>query len=380
MAWHWRCKRKTRSATSWISYSTSVFPICLLQSAQGSPPPLPAQVALAASAGSSPDLMRVIARAWSAASSCLSGIGPRSRTARMFFLAGYSQAAIRGLLGSNHRVARPAFKGSALSRKRAKFRRLSAGDGGVCACPRGIVTNPVAAPRRLRALYRTCRAALRVSMLAGAGSDQTPRGEMWAVDLEPCAPRFSGGAEVTGNSGDPRPDTLSDAHSLSNRVMRARRGSGICFGTGSSNTTVCNAHESRKAQPITPRRIEVSVCRWIDFLTPGGDLSESPVTHPAICLSSQRSVLGGGGNRTNAIRAVITWTASPLSVKNLDGVLIREILHVPNAKTGNLFESVVARPALLGGAVMRIRWNVGMQILGVTDARQRHPAHYSKRS
>lgn len=122
------------------------------------------------------------------------------------------------------------------------------------------------------------------------------------------------------------------------------------------------------------------MCRWIDLLAPGGDLSEPPVTLPAIPLSSQRSVLGGGGNRANAIRAAITRTASPLSVKNLDGVLIRQILHIPNAKTGNLFESVVACPTLFGGTVMRIRWDVRMQVLGVTGARQRHPAGYSKRS
>ena len=116
------------------------------------------------------------------------------------------------------------------------------------------------------------------------------------------------------------------------------------------------------------------MCRWIDLLAPGGDLSEPPVTLPAISLSNQRSVFGGGGNRTNAIRAAITWTASPLPVKNLEGVLAREVLHIPDAKTSNLFESVVARPALLSGAVMRIRWDVGMELLGVTQARQQHPA------
>jgi len=137
---------------------------------------------------------------------------------------------------------------------------------------------------------------------------------------------------------------------------------------------VSNALESRKAYPITPRSIQVSVCRWIDFLAPGGDLSESPVALPAISLSNQRSVFGGGGNRTNAIRAAITCTASPLPVKNLDGALAREALRVPDAKTSDLFESVVARPALLGGAVVRIRWDVGMDLLGVTQARQRHPA------
>jgi hypothetical protein len=137
---------------------------------------------------------------------------------------------------------------------------------------------------------------------------------------------------------------------------------------------VSNALESRKACPITPRRIQVSVRRWIDFLAPGGNFSEPPVTLPAISLSNQRSVFGGGGNRTNAIRAAITWTASPLPVKNLDGVLAREVLHIPNAKTSDLFESVVARPALLSGAVMRIRWDVGMELLGVTQARQQHAA------
>ena len=132
---------------------------------------------------------------------------------------------------------------------------------------------------------------------------------------------------------------------------------------------VSNALESRKAYPITPLRIEVGV-RWrIDFLAPGGDLFEAPVTLPAIPLSNQRSVFGGGGNRTNAIRAAITWTASPLPVKNLDGVLAREIPHIPDAKTCNLFESVIARPALLGGAVMRIRWDVGMELLGIPPAR-----------
>jgi hypothetical protein len=62
-----------------------------------------------------------------------------------------------------------------------------------------------------------------------------------------------------------------------------------------------------------------------------------------------------------------------LPVKNLDGVLAREILHIPDAKTGNLFESVVARPALLGGAVMRIHWDVRVEFLGVTRARQEDP-------
>jgi hypothetical protein len=137
---------------------------------------------------------------------------------------------------------------------------------------------------------------------------------------------------------------------------------------------VSNALKTRKACPITPVRIEVAVCRRVDFLAPGGDLSEPPVTLPAISLSNQRSVLGGGGNRTNAIRAAIAWTASPLPVKNLDGVLAREVLHIPDAETGNLFESVVARPALLGCAVMRIRWDVGMEFLGVTRARREQPA------
>ena len=132
---------------------------------------------------------------------------------------------------------------------------------------------------------------------------------------------------------------------------------------------VSSALESRKACPITPLRIEVSVGWRIDFLAPGGDLSEAPITLPAIPLSNQRSVFGGGGNRTNTICAAITGTASPLPVKNLDRVLVRQVLSICDAKASDLFEPVVARPALLGRAVMRRRRDVGMELLGVPQAR-----------
>jgi hypothetical protein len=84
-------------------------------------------------------------------------------------------------------------------------------------------------------------------------------------------------------------------------------------------------------------------------------------------------VYGRGEGRTNAVRAAITWPASPLPIKNLESVLAWDVLHIPGAKSSDLSETVVARPALLGGAVMRIRWDVAIELLSMTQAQQHHP-------
>src|SRR5882672_8133713 len=144
-------------------------------------------------------------------------------------------------------------------------------------------------------------------------------------------------------------------------------GPGIGFVARRSNAMVGRAFESRKAQPITPGCIQISVCWRNDLLTPRRDPSKPPVTLPAIPLSDQRSVLGGGGRRTNAVRAAITCATAPLPIKNLGGALGRRVLDILDAKSRYLLESVVTCPSLIGGHGMRMRRDVGMDILGVTQ-------------
>jgi hypothetical protein len=84
-------------------------------------------------------------------------------------------------------------------------------------------------------------------------------------------------------------------------------------------------------------------------------------------------VYGRGEGHTNAVRAAIPWPASPLPIKNLESVLAWDVLHIPGAKFSHLSETVVARPALLGGAVMRMGWDAAIELLGVTQAQQQHP-------
>jgi hypothetical protein len=87
---------------------------------------------------------------------------------------------------------------------------------------------------------------------------------------------------------------------------------------------------------------------------------------------------GRGGQHARAIRAPITGTAAPLPIKHLDRSLAWHVRRIQDTESSHLSETVIADPALFGGAVMRMCRDVGMQILGVALGPQQHRARQSE--
>ena len=120
------------------------------------------------------------------------------------------------------------------------------------------------------------------------------------------------------------------------------------------------------AHPIMPVGLDVRVWRWFDLLTGRGDLLEAPITLPVVSAPYIARMRGCGRGYAVIALTVITGAAAPLPIdENLEGPPAWHLVLFLHAKSRNLLEAVVAGPALLAGAGVRIGWNVAMGLLSV---------------
>ena len=126
------------------------------------------------------------------------------------------------------------------------------------------------------------------------------------------------------------------------------------------------------AHPIFAGSIDVRVLRGLDLLTARGNLLEAPLTFPALAAGYIRRVRRRGRWLTYAAHAVITGTAAPLPIENLEGTPAGDVPPVLHAKSRNLPVAIVAGPALLASGGVGIERDVAMAILRMNGA---HPPH-----
>ena len=145
-------------------------------------------------------------------------------------------------------------------------------------------------------------------------------------------------------------------------------------GVGRRNAMIRPSLKLGIAYPITPGSIDVRVRRRLDLLTARGDLLETPVTLPVLSTSYIGRMRRRGCGYAQTALTVITGAASPLSIEDLESTPAGHLISIRHAKARDLSETIVAGPALLARAVVRIGGEVPMGLLGVAATQPPHRA------
>jgi hypothetical protein len=146
-------------------------------------------------------------------------------------------------------------------------------------------------------------------------------------------------------------------------VSARRRASGLCGCTRRRNAMIRAPLEPGIAHPVMSGCLKECVRGRVDLLASGGDLSESPVTFPALPGSYESCVWGCSGSDAQTAHTLVTGTASPLPIEHLQRTLARQLADVRYAISSRLLEAIIASPSLLGGAVVRMSRDIAIRLL-----------------
>jgi len=111
--------------------------------------------------------------------------------------------------------------------------------------------------------------------------------------------------------------------------------------------------------------LKVPVRRRLDLLTLGAGFLKSPVALPVVSISYIGRMCGRHTRLAELAGTMKIGAASPLSVGELESTPAGDDVSILHAKSRDLCETAVAGPALLAGAIVRIRRDVAIGLLCV---------------